>query len=625
MSSSPSAPTVSPATTTHLPALPQTWDNRQFYSGSDDPRIAADVERLKTAIADLAQHCAPFNPYIATAETLAVAHFADLLQQVRTVHQRRTEVSNQLSNLRTFIASILSVDAQNARAREWKPALQQLGAEFSQATKALEVFLTRVHDDFIQRLIQDPLLEELRFSLEHERRLKDQLLSLDEEKLLTGLAVNGLHSWGNLYTELAGSLQCQVNGESIGLAAAFNLQSSPDRTVRSAAWHGTQAAWASQAGTVAAILNAINGWRLEETKQRGRIRSLHYLDQSAHQSRIDRATLDALMDTTYQGRAIGQRALRTMGQVLHVNAMHPWDLFAPAPAPGETTQISFDAAIALIANAFRQLTPAMGDFAVMMAEKGWIDAQPTPYRSTGAYCTGFAEPREPRIFMTYEGSMTNVLTLAHELGHAWHNWVMRDLPRYKTYYSMTLAETASIFAETLVRDALLAQAKTPAEKLAIAWEDGAAAATFLLNIPARYTFEQALVERRKQGFVIADTLKTMMRDSWQRWYEDSLASYDELFWASKLHFSISGLGFYNYPYLFGYLFSLGIYAQKERYGEAFDQLYTNLLRDTGSMTAEALVQTHLNQDIRQPEFWQASLAIVDRGVSRLEDLASASA
>ncbi len=145
---------------------------------------------------------------------------------------------------------------------------------------------------------------------------------------------------------------------------------------------------------------------------------------------------------------------------------------------------------------------------------------------------------------------------------------------------------------------------------------------FLLNIPARYTFEQKLVEQRKQSFVLPATLKTMMRDSWEHWYGDSLASYDEMFWASKLHFSIASLGFYNYPYLFGYLFSLGIYAQKERYGAAFNQLYTNLLRDTGSMTAEDVVQTHLQQDIRQPAFWQASLEIVDRGVDRLAKLSS---
>ncbi|MEO0983959.1 MAG: M3 family oligoendopeptidase [Cyanobacteria bacterium J06639_14] len=602
--------------------LHQTWDNSYFYTSSRDPRIAATVDHLKEAIATLADLCTAFTQHIESAATLPAEQFTDLLAQVRTAHQQRTDIAKQLGNLRTFIACILSVDSRDASASEWKPTLQQLSAEVSQATKALDVFLMRVNDDFIKTLIVDPVLEELSFSLQHQRQLKDQLLSVAEEKLVTGLAVNGLQGWGNLYTELASTLQCKVGGESMGLAKAYNLLSATDRDVRSQAWQGIKTAWESRSETVANILNAINGWRLEEAKQRGQQHALHYLNKSCHQSRIDRTTLDALMATTYQRRSIGQRALNAMGQILKIQPMAPWDLFAPAPTTSEAPIFSFETAIELVADAFRQLTPAMGDFAMMMAEKGWIDAKPTPNRSTGAYCTRFAEPREPRIFMTFEGSMNNVLTLAHELGHAWHNWVMRDLPRDKTAYSMTLAETASIFGETLVRDALFAQAKTPEQKLKIAWEDGAAATVFLLNIPSRFTFEQKLVEARKQGFVIADTLKIMMRDSWQHWYEDSLASYDEMFWASKLHFSIAELSFYNYPYLFGYLFSLGIYAQKDHYGEAFNELYTRLLRDTGSMTAEALVQRHLQQDIRQPEFWQASLDIVDRAVSRLEALAA---
>jgi oligoendopeptidase F len=602
--------------------LQQVWDNSRFYTASNDSRIASTINQLKAEITALANTCDRYNQLIETAELVPETEFDNLITEIAQTHDRRTAISKILSNLSTFIASILSVDARDAHASEWKPTIQQLYAELSQATKALDVFLNRASDAFIDRLIQHPTLSELSFALNHERKLKDQLLSLAEEKLVTGLSVTGLQSWGNLYTELAGSLQCDVNGESMGLAKAFNLQSSADRATREAAWRSTQTAWEEQSSTVANILNAINGWRLEETKQRGKTRTLHYLDKSCHQSRIDRETLNALMDSTYNRRSIGQRALKAMGKVLNIETMQPWDLFAPPPAAGNDTEISFEAAIDLIANAFNQLTPEMGDFAIMMAKKGWIDAKPTPNRATGAYCTGFAEPREPRIFMTYEGSMNNVLTLAHELGHAWHNWVMRDLPRYKTFYSMTLAETASIFAETLVRDALMAKAATKEQKLSIAWEDGAAAAVFLLNIPARYTFEQKLVEQRKQSFVIPTTLKTMMRDSWAHWYEDSLVSYDEMFWATKLHFSIASLSFYNYPYLFGYLFSLGIYAQKARYGEAFNDLYTKLLRDTGSMTAEELVQAHLQQDIRHPEFWQASLDIVDRGVTRLESYAN---
>ena len=501
------------------------------------------------------------------------------------------------------------------------PILQKLSADLEEVTTPFNIFLLRAPDALIDKLLQEPELAELDFLLHHNRQHKDQLLSISEEQLITALATNGLHTWGNLYTDLAGTLKCQVKGESMGLAKAANLLSHAESATRQAAWEGIREAWSNHQSPVAAGLNAINGWRLEETKKRSRTRELHYLDKSCHQSRISRKTLDALIETTYQHREVGHRALDAMAKVLGQSQMNAWDVMAPPPAAGEAENISFNEAIALIAKSFNHLTPEMGDFAIMMAEKGWIDGQPTPNRSTGAYCTKFFDPKEPRIFLTYEGTMTNVLTLAHELGHAWHNWVMRDLSAMQSRYPMTLAETASIFAETLVREALTEAAQTPQQQLEIAWQDAQEAAIMLLNIPARFEFEKRLVEARKVGALRPAQLCTLMDESWKKWFENSLAQYDDLFWASKLHFSISSLGFYNYPYLFGYLFSLGIYAQQDNYGEQFNQRYTELLRDTGTMTAEDVVQKHLNKDLAQPKFWEDSLDIVERSVAHFEKLA----
>ncbi|MEO1404169.1 MAG: M3 family oligoendopeptidase [Cyanobacteria bacterium J06635_1] len=603
--------------------LRQTWDNRHFFKGTDDPQIVATIAEIKVDIATLAAACAPFTQQVKTADALPEEAFEPLIATLREIHQTRTALLKRLGNVRTYIYTALSVDAKDADASAIMPTLQKLGADLNQALTPMEVFLNRVRPEFVATLIADPVLAEMAFLLTHQRKLRDQLLSVAEESLITGLAVNGLQSWGNLYTKLAGTLKCDVRGELMGLAKAANLLSDPQRETRLAAWQGIRNAWITHQETAAAILNAINGWRLEETQKRATVRALHYLDKSCHQSRLERTTLDALMETTYQQRAIGQRALKAMARLLNIPQMAPWDLKAAAPAVGEPQAISFEAAITLIADAFRKLTPEMGDFAMMMAEKGWIDGEPTPNRATGAYCTRFSEPREPRIFMSFSGTMTNVITLAHELGHAWHNWVMRDLPMMQTYYPMTLAETASVFAETLVRDALLQQAETPAQKLEILWQDAQSAEVFLLNIPARYEFEKQLVEARKQGVAIAPKLKNMMADSWQLWYEDSLSEYDDMFWATKLHFSISQLGFYNYPYLFGYLFSLGIYAQQDNYGERFNDLYTSILRDTGSMTAEDLVAHHFQQDISQPQFWEASLRIVEKSVAAFEALVHA--
>ncbi len=602
--------------------LLQTWDNKQFFRGSDDPKITSGVAQIKREIEALTKLCEPFGDRIENADIIPAADFVAVIQDVKAIHTQRSSIVERLSNIQTFISSVLSVDSQDNAANTWLPTLQQIWATLTQAMTPVDVFLARASDAFIDKLLAEPELEEMSFSVRHDRCLKDQLLSVSEEKIITGLAVTGLHGWGNLYDDLAGSLKCQINGETVGLAKAANLMGSDQRSIRESAWRGINTAWQGRKETVATILNAINGWRLEETKQRSHIRELHYLDKSCHESRIERSTLTSLMDSTYKHRTVGQRAMNAMAKALELPKMAPWDVTAPAPNQGaaEAENIPFEDAIALIAKAFSRLTPAMGDFTIMMAEKGWIDASPTPNRTTGAYCTKFANPREPRIFLTYEGSMSNVMTLAHELGHAWHNWVMRDLPIMKTRYSMTLAETASIFAETLVRDALMQQAQNPAQQLEIAWQNAESAAVLLLNIPARFEFEKRLVEARKDGFVIADKLSVMMRESWAYWFEDSLSEYDEMFWASKLHFSISQLGFYNYPYLFGYLFSLGIYAQQEKYGDQFNDLYTSLLRDTGTMTAEEVVQKHLGQDIREMAFWEDSLGIVEDSIAQFEDL-----
>ena len=601
-------------------ALRQTWDNTDFFSGTGDRKIAQTIGTLKANITEIGTACKSFTPLIETAETLDPNDSDSLMGQIRAIHQKRRAVSKQLGNVSTYISTALSTDTQDADAKTWMPILQKLSADLQELMTPYNVFLTRTSEAFINKLVQDPELAEIDFLIRHARKQKDQLLSVEEEQLVTALATNGLHTWGNLYTELAGTLKCEINGESMGLAKAANLLSHPDSSTRQAAWEGIREAWSAYQAPVAAGLSAINGWRLEETRKRSHKRELHYLDKSCHQSRISRETLDALIDTTYQHREIGHRALNAMAKVLGQDQMNPWDVMAPPPVAGKGEEISFDDAIALIAKAFNHLTPEMGDFAIMMAEKGWIDGKPTPNRSTGAYCTKFSDPKEPRIFLTYEGTMTNVLTLAHELGHAWHNWVMRDLSSMQSRYPMTLAETASIFAETLVRDALTQQATTPQQQLEIAWQDAQEAAIMLLNIPARFEFEKRLVEARKVGALRPTQLCTLMNESWEKWFETSLSQYDDLFWASKLHFSISSLGFYNYPYLFGYLFSLGIYAQQNNYGDQFNPRYTDLLRDTGIMTAEDVVQKHLKKDLSQPKFWEDSLSIVEASVAHFEKL-----
>ncbi|MDF5501677.1 M3 family metallopeptidase, partial [Vibrio parahaemolyticus] len=200
------------------------------------------------------------------------------------------------------------------------------------------------------------------------------------------------------------------------------------------------------------------------------------------------------------------------------------------------------------------------------------------------------------------------------------NWVIRDLPLCQTYYPMTLAETASIFAENIVRDHLISKAESVDEKLEMLWEELSSALALMINIPVRYEFEKSFYERRQDGELTADEFCELMSEIWKEWYGDVMSEPDPYFWASKLHFSIDSVSFYNYPYLFGFLFSKGIYAQRENKGEAFYTDYINLLRDTGCMMAEDVVEKHLSMDLTQPTFWQQSVELVREKVDEFERL-----
>ncbi|MFE8711210.1 M3 family oligoendopeptidase [Aeromonas allosaccharophila] len=593
----------------------QQWNNNHIYPGLDSPELEADMRAARHALEELASYMAGLDGVRGDDAALQ-----DFLREVRL---RARDIRHIGWNVAILAACRGSQDARDPQAKQLASRARALNADLFKTLAPVDDLMLALPEEEFDALMRDPLLGEEAYRLRHERRLQDQRLPVAAEQLVIGLGTDGLHGWGNLYNDLVGKIRLTIDGREMGLAEASNLLSSPVRALRLEAFDAISAGWEGEQETVAAILNALNGWRLELARQRGKTRVLDALDLSCHQSHIERATLDALMSETWRARGLGQRALGLMAARLGLDDLGPEDLFAPPPA-ASSREIPFEEAIELIADAFSRFDPEMGAFARMMAEKGWIDAAPTPNRRTGAYCTKFAAPVEPRVFVTYAGTMDNVITLAHELGHAWHNWVIRDLPMSQRSYPMTLAETASIFAETLVRSALFEQAQSPEDQLAIAWAEADGAATFLVNIPARFDFEQALVAERAQGYVPAERLKVLTDEAWGRWYEGSLTRYHPMFWAAKAHFSIAGLGFYNYPYLFGYLFSLGVYQQlmsrKAAGEEGVAEAYRALLRDTGRMSAEDLVAKHLGQDIREAAFWQGSLAQVAQAVERFEQL-----
>jgi oligoendopeptidase F len=589
------------------------WDNTNIYLNLNDPKIEVDISKIEKGIMEIEEHKKFFNHLISEMEHGRFSECFSNIELIRNVCKLELDLSIILYTLGTYGHTSMSVDTQNAKAKTLNNKVNALSVKFSKAYKAIYISLLRAPSDFIQEFLKDPRVEEMSFILNYERKQNDFLLPVSEEVLLTGFSLDGLTAWGKLYTDISGAIKVTIDGEEMGLAKANNFLSKPNREMREKAYRAINQSWKQNEISACAILNSINGWRNENFHVRSHKKNLDFLDYTCHSTRISRKTLDTLIDTTFEKRKLGHDILKVMASEYSTSKLGPWDMLAPMPVEQNTqaTSVTFPKAIEIIVEAFGELNGEMASFAKMMFEKNWIDSTPSSNRAQGAYCTGFASVNEPRVFITFDGSMKNVVTLAHEIGHAYHNWVMRDIKLSETHYPMTLAETASIFAETVVRNYLIKNSKSKTELKSILWQEIQSAQGLLINIPARFEFEKRFATLRKEKSISVTETKELMIEAQKHWYGDSLSEYDEMFWASKLHFSMSGRSFYNYPYLFGYLFSLGIYSKKDEFGADFHTRYVNLLRDTGRMTAEELVKKHLGEDLTSKEFWNRSIKIIE--------------
>jgi pepF/M3 family oligoendopeptidase len=281
---------------------------------------------------------------------------------------------------------------------------------------------------------------------------------------------------------------------------------------------------------------------------------------------------------------------------------------------------SYDEGAKLITEQFRRFSPLMADFTEAAFDTGWIEVEDRSGKRPGGFCTSFPISEQTRIFMTYAQTASNVSTLAHELGHAYHQHVMNDLPGLTQDYAMNVAETASTFAEMIVSDAAVKQATDPVERLALLDDKIQRSVAFFMNLHARFIFETSFYEERKKGLVSIERLNDLMSQAQKEAFKDALSDYHPHFWAAKMHFYLTEVPFYNFPYTFGFLFSAGIYAVALSEGTAFEERYIALLRDTGRMTTEQLAKKHLNVDLTKPEFWQSAVQISVEDVKQFLEL-----
>ncbi|MFC4303846.1 M3 family oligoendopeptidase [Cohnella boryungensis] len=570
---------------------------------------------------------AEFTDFVKEAE----AQCADLLKELQDCGEgapetgRLTEWTGRLqaalARLReadSFVACLASQNLSDKRAVGWTERIQTLSARYRQAADLFDAKLAEVTAGDWEQWTGAPERADLRFPLNEKREFAKDKLPPALEAVASELAVDGYHGWGEHYNTIVGriSIPWEQDGKSVVLSAgqAANKLDDPAATVRDEMAAKWEEAWAEQADLGADALNRIAGFRLKLYGLRG---WGDPLKEPLLMNRMSRETLNAMWSAAEEGMKPLKRYLELKARRMGKEKLSWHDVDAPIAA--SQAKIPYGEAAKVITDAFERFSPDMAKLARTAFEERWIEAEDRAGKRPGGFCTSFPIGKQSRIFMTYSGTPGNVSTLAHELGHAYHAELVQELPPLSQEYAMNVAETASTFAEAIVSDALLGRAASDEEKLALLDDRLQRAVAFCMNIRARFLFETRFYERRAAGMLETAELNELMTEAQKEAFGDALGSWHPHFWAAKLHFYLTDVPFYNFPYTFGYLFSTGLVAFAEREGASFADRYDRLLRDTGMMTVEQLASSHLGVDLQSPDFWKDAVA---RAVADVEAFAA---
>lgn len=583
------------------------WDLESIFAGgSSSESLQQELQQINTKMKEFHQLVDAFTP---NAENQVEA-----LSEILAVHE---EIQKSFTECGSFIEALNSANIHDQQAKLLTGQLYSNLPAFQLATTILNKKFASYSEEDWQNLMTH--FSQIAFRLSEMRRDGQELLDEQSENIINTLALDGQSAWSQHYDTIVASIQIPFNGEMLSAGQAFNtMMSSQDKAVRQELFEKWEQAWSEKADIFADTLNHLDGFRLNNYKLHG---VDDFLKQPLEYNRLDKETLDMMWGTIQKNKQPIIDFLTRKAQLFGKDKMDWQDQDAPIVLGDfEERRYTFDQAADFIVENFKKFSPKMSEFAQMAFDKAWIEAEDRPGKRPGGYCTSLPKSQESRIFMTYGESVNEVSTLAHELGHAFHSHVMWDLPTLNQDYAMNVAETASTFAELIVADATLKEAKTDEEKINLLDVKLQNAIAMFMNIHARFIFESNFYAARQKGLVATDEITRLMVEAQKEAYIDGLGSYHPHFWAAKLHFFIDEVPFYNFPYTFGYLFSLGIYAKASQHADGFEDQYIALLRDTASMTTEELAKKHLDTDLHQATFWQAGIDMVLKDIATFMEL-----
>lgn len=574
----------------------QRWNLDDLYFSFEDENFSNDREKCRTLIAEFQEW----------SEGISERQSADVIEEFIN---KENEINAIFVRLFRFAHLTLATDVENAEAAKYAEELQNLFVNMTGPLVKFRQWLLK-QDKLPDLLNENKFLQEHTFAIKEMKEQAEHLLSEPEEIVISQMRNTGSSAWTKLQNTLTSTLMIDIEiegkKESLPLSMIRNMAQHENRTVRENAFEAELAAYPSIEKSSAAALNAIKGEVQLISRKRG---FGSVLEETLKESRISRDTLNAML-TAMRNALPGLREfLKIKAEMLGIDGPLPfYDLFAPV---GDAQmKFTYEEAYRYIVDNFRTFSDDLADFADHAFTHNWIDAEPRYGKRGGAFCSGIHPLKQSRVLTNFNNTFDSVKTLAHELGHAYHGYCLRNESYINTDYPIPIAETASIFCESIIINAALERAERE-EKFAILEGSIADSVQVIVDIYSRFIFESRFMEERRSGSLNADKIKELMIEAQKEAYGDGLDHncLHPFMWVNKPHYYYAAANFYNWPYAFGHLFAKGLYAQYIVKGKNFVPLYVELLKNTGKKSVNDLTAI-IGIDINKGDFWEHSLDII---------------
>ncbi|MBO5110580.1 MAG: M3 family oligoendopeptidase [Clostridia bacterium] len=569
------------------------WSLDSFYKGIDDPALLADMAKLESTI----------GAYNQAAEALDAA---DARASLRRVLELEEEITVAISRVAGYFSLRRSANSGDVEGAKYLTKIQALGASTTRASALLRKFVGELAD--LDGVIgDDALLGEYRFMLNELKASAAHRLSDEAEVVFARMNISGGRAWGDLVSHLTANVEVDYKDGITSLSAIRGLADSDSAEERKAAYEAELACYGKIKDSIAYALNSIKAQVNLEAELRG---YENPLAMTLERSRMKKETLDAMLEAMREAMPKFREYLKHKAKLLGYENGLPWyEILAPM-GHADSTTYTVEEAHRYLVERFATFAPDMADMVDQAFREEWIDFYPRKGKVGGAFCSNQPFLGQSRILTNFSGTFGSVVTLAHELGHAYHGKQIESHRPLNMDYSMPVAETASNFNELIVVNNAIENA-TGEAKIQLLESQIQDLTQIIVDIYSRFLFEDEVIRQRKNTFLFADDLCKIMLDAQKQAFGDGLDPdcLHPYMWCCKSHYYRAGLSYYNFPYAFGGLFSRGLYAKYLEEGEAFLPKYRALLKATTVDTVEHVAGI-AGIDLTDPDFWRRSLATV---------------